>query len=161
MNTFYTIQNWSGSQAYKQHDCVIYENKYYFALKDNAGIVPTNSDFWFSENYFVWKASSTSSINGVPFNRFAQVPNKNKAYHIEPNENKKNFFNINLDFLNRSDEECKSILTFLELNSGTKKFFYEIPSPYNEVRNFICKTWSHNHIFYDNNSINATFEEVL
>ncbi len=82
-----------------------------------------------------------------------------------------NLAQINITFEQRSDEEARAILLFLESHLGYKKFSLDLPRPYligsdnnipeeiigNHV--FYCPSWSHEIVYKNNHKITATFFE--
>jgi len=92
---------------------------------------------------------------------------KFSLYGFNPNLN-----NLSLEFTNRTDEEAKRILLFLESHLGSQKFAFHPPHPYNNkidstnttphrkpFSTFVCPEWTHTLVYKDNNTINATFIE--
>jgi len=67
---------------------------------------------------------------------------------------------IDLSFDLRSAAESAAIIHFLNSRAGAESFLFTPVEPYSTLRNFVCKSWSHTLIFYENNSIRASFEQV-
>ena len=84
-----------------------------------------------------------------------------------------NLANLSLEFNERTDEDAKRILLFLESHLGHKKFGFHIPQDYSNnlsssdftsphrktFSTFVCPEWSHTISYKNNNSISATFIE--
>lgn len=68
---------------------------------------------------------------------------------------------VRLTFNNRTNKEAYAILHFLETHLGYKSFvFYNTDGVTNENRVYYCDEWSHNYIYFDSNTITATFTEI-
>jgi phage-related protein len=92
----------------------------------------------------------------------------NKKYKKSINSN---LAQINVTFEQRSDEEARAILLFLESHLGYKKFSLDLPRPYlggsdNNIPEeivgshiFYCPSWSHEIVYKNNHKITATFFE--
>ena len=86
-----------------------------------------------------------------------------------------NLSNLRLEFKERTDEEAKRILLFLESHLGYQKFAFHAPQNYgndlstsnftsphrNTFSTFVCPEWSHTVSYKNNNSISATFIECV
>jgi len=86
-----------------------------------------------------------------------------------------NAMNLRLTFSHRNDIEAKRILLFLESHLGHNKFGFHLPQPYhNSILNsthhtphrrtyshFYCPEWTHNIVYKDNHTIEATFIECI
>ena len=159
-------------------DTIIHGPKDFFALVSKArGRSSIYIDFpdqvlenpWFPLRYFEYKSSNTFNLASSPQHINTNFLNYyNKLYKKELNQNLSSF---TVEFSQRTDEEAKSILLFLESHLGYKKFIWEPPRPYNGrdlnslpterqmVRAFMCPEWSHTVAYKNHNNITATFIE--
>lgn len=114
-----------------------------------------NKEAWTRE--FFWKPSVGLTVSQKP--KVLEV-NLNDSYsQIYKNGINANLLNLNLNFNNRDDAECYSILHFLEQHYGSVPFIFYPPAPYETEKAFICRDWSHVYNFKNNHSISVLFEE--
>ena len=145
----------------------VYEYPYRPIYEDEESFAATTMQYRMFDHY----PSYTSQIEHSPKYKKSNVLDvykKFSLYGFNPNLN-----NLSLEFNNRSDEEAKRILLFLESHLGSQKFGFHAPHPYNNddlttvnlsphrksFSTFICPEWSHTVVYKNNNNISATFIE--
>jgi|TARA_B100001964_G_scaffold232692_1_gene288818 phage-related protein len=114
---------------------------------------------------FIWNPSYNISvensprINSVVFGNGYEQRIKDGIFN--------NLIKLSLRFEHRNIKEAQAINHFLRTRSGTESFvFKNLPEPYNDLsaggykKLFVCKTFNSNFVFYNNYTIDATFEEV-
>ena len=118
---------------------------------------------------FDFKPSQAFSIEHSPKHLQTEFTKVYKKYTKKSIN--QNLSTINVSFTQRSDNEAKEILLFLEAHLGYKKFRFQMPRPYGKDLDhqttgstpsasiFYCPSWSHSNTYKNNNSITATFIE--
>jgi len=114
---------------------------------------------------FIWSSSYNISvennprINSVVFGNGYEQRIKDGIFN--------NLIKLSLRFEHRDIKEARAINHFLRARSGAESFvFKNLPEPYNDLsaggykKLFVCKTFNSNFVFYNNYTIDATFEEV-
>lgn len=162
-------ESWNGTVEYEANDIVSYNGRLYFALRDSIGkqpagysvdYYPQDVAFWTTDEVFTWEPSYEPNLQFKPktrqFNDNMQIFQNVRADGINTNP-----LILELTFDIRDNNETEAILTFLRNRKGAYSFSYTLPSPYSATRKFICKNFGNNMKFYDNNTITATFEEIL
>ena len=166
--------DYSSIRQYKQNDVVFSgeNHQHYYCLEDSIGTPPVsekkynwsreggyydeiNKDFW-SRDFF-WRPSLGLKISSAP--RLKKLKLKGVYTQIHRDGANEKLLNIDLEFNNRSDQETYAILHFLEHHYGCIPFVFNVPSPYEQERNFVCQKWTHTYNFKNNHSIKASFEE--
>lgn len=160
---------------YEKNDVVFYEgnHQYYYCTSDqpivskepvvsrsiwnrNGGFFEDkNKDVWTRD--FDWRPSLSMKTNISPRLKAVNLSNNyTQLYRDGINEK---LLNLDLEFNNRSDSECRAILHFLEQHYGCRPFRLKLPAPYEKTRNFVCQEWSHVYNYKDNHSIKIKIEE--
>lgn len=171
----------SGGEAYnanvyyEKNDIVLFEgnHKYYYCTADEPiiSVAPASerSDWSRDGGYFkdenkerwsrkfLWKPSIGMKIDQRPRMKYANAGNDYVQVYRDGDNEK--LLSLNLSFNNRSDEEARAILHFLEHHHGSIPFEFAPPAPYEKARNFICQNWEHVYNYKGNHSIQAKFEE--
>ena len=114
---------------------------------------------------FIWSSSYNISvensprINSVVFGNGYEQRIKDGIFN--------NLIKLSLRYEHRDIKEAQSIKQFIRARSGAESFvFKNLPEPYNDLsaggykKLFVCKTFNSNFVFYNNYTIDATFEEV-
>lgn len=178
ISIFTTILNWSSTSTYKKYDRVKYGRYVYYALLDhsNDGNPP-------STNYVNWGGImvdpfGTTLTESSDKNRpnFFFSPSYGATTIVEPKILSMRFgdgyeqriqdgvnntlLKIDLSFDLRGSAEAAAIVHFLTARAGVESFLFTPPEPYATLRNFLCRSWNHTAIFYENNSIKTAFEQV-
>lgn len=168
-------QTYSDDVFYEEHDIVFCpENHEYYYCVSQESIVgespiqeneswsreggdysDANQNSWTRD--FVWSASIGLKIAQTP--RMKKVESQNSYVQIYRDGINNNLLSLDLEFNNRSDEEARAILHFLEHHYGCVPFNFEAPSPYDKKRMFVCQEWTHTYNFKNNHSIKAKFNE--
>ena len=164
---------WQYSKSYKKHSFVYFDNylSYFTETKNFSNNKIDN--FWFAKKDIAANTNFSLSDWTRNFIHEPKLPfDLSNDFDIEKLEYKNSFVqnlksknNSNslkeyiVKFENIDDDQCKSILFFLEKKCGYRRFFYDFPIFLNKNKVFICVRW--NHIFkYDNcNYIEATLVE--
>ena len=147
-------------------------NEYpYRPIQDRPGISQKDSiDYRMFDHY----PSYSWQIDHAPKYKQSNVLDVYKKYSLfgmNPN-----LANLSLDFSNRTDEEAHRILLFLESHLGHKKFAFHLPQNYGNptlqssnfttphrktYSTFVCPSWTHQIVYKNNHTINATFIECV
>lgn len=165
----YSINNYSVSTTYSSLDIVKYTdgNWYYSQSDNNLGNLPSaTSLFW----------GGIVTYRGQTYPNFIFTPGYNTKTSISPTIKSVKFgdgyeqrvrdgiyitlLKIDCNFDLRSDKECEAINHFLATRAGTDAFVFIPLKPFDIQRLFVCKSWTSNLAFRDNNTISAQFEEV-
>lgn len=172
-----TVNGWSSSTNYNKYSIVSGSNAryYYSSIDNNSGVAnnPTNN------NNLQSKWDGYILINSVLIPNFFWKPSYQSNSKIEPKVKKIQFGNgyqqrvsdslnyelksVSLNFDNRTEIETVSILHFFEERGGKQSFVYDVPTIYSKSSNvsrFVASNWQVTYNFYNNYSINSTFEEV-
>lgn len=160
-NNILNIENWIPGKFYYPNDCVLFDKKLYFCIGENNNNPITDNINWKNNLFFLWKPSFTTSSSFFFNNRLSNFNGSAHASHIKKNDNKPSFFSQNMFFLNRSDTETKSILAFIYSHQGSGFFYIDLKEPYNRIIKCKCNKVSFNFVYYNNNEIQAQFDEVL
>lgn len=80
---------------------------------------------------------------------------KNINYKTNSNSIK----SLSLSFDNIDDNQCLSMLFFLEKKAGYRKFIYSPPVFFNKYKVFICTNWTHTFKYKNSHSLNLTLVE--
>jgi phage-related protein len=175
-SSFLNIENdleYRSSKNYKKYDFVYFDPKKTNAQYD--GEKNKIDNFWFAKEdiaatndlkFYTQKWTKTFNHDSkLPFNLnnkfdFYQMDYKNSyiqniKYKDNPNTLKKFDFKIE----NITDNQCRSILFFLEKKCGYRRFVYKFPFMFSGYKVFICTEWNHVFKYDDCNDITATFIE--
>lgn len=167
--------NYSSNQYYEKNDIVFNEDnqRYYYWSGDSTQInkSPTqeqsewtreygyhqdiNTEHWTRE--FFWKPSIGLNVSQKPrMTDISMGAGYGQIYRDGINES---LLVLDLQFNNRTDEEARAILHFLEQHYGCIPFDFSPPAPYEKKKNFVCQEWSHTYNYKNNHSISAKFEQ--
>jgi phage-related protein len=170
-----TADTYDGNEFYFKNDIAFSDinNQYYYWHSDESvtGKSPVvrnenwtresgkysdlNKDYWTRE--FLWKPSLGLSVGQQP--RLQRSTMKSKYIQIYEDGINESLLTLDLSFNNRSDEEARAILHFLENHLGYIPFLFSPPAPYETPQNFICTKWNHIYNYKDNHSIRAQFRQ--
>jgi len=163
------------TEYYEKNDIVLFEDnhKYYYCISDeavserspavrtitwqrNGGyFLEENEDIWTRD--FLWKPSLGLKISQAP--RLKSIKLAQDYTQIHRDGINENSLVLDLEFNNRTDDEARAILHYLEHHYGCVPFRFNVPAPYEKDRNFLCQTWTHTYNYKNNHSIKAKFEE--
>jgi phage-related protein len=166
-DSIFSIQVHDPNQSYNIYDIVRVggQETYYYALQ-NVPVGKSLVDPWWggvltyqaaTRPHFVWKASYNSTINNTPRTKFTQFGDGYEQRYPDGIHNTLLSFDLTFEF--RTNAEAAAISHFLYTRKGVESFFYTPPSPYNAIKIFICKEFTHTPVFFNNNLIRARFEE--
>ncbi len=159
----------STEDFYDKHDVVIPAegvNTYYYALQNvPLGLGLDRTDYWGgvltyngeTKPNFIWVPSYNSSANHAPKTKFVQFGDGFEQRYADGINS--NPFTFDYVFDLRSDAEATAIAHFLVTRRAIESFWFTAPAPYNQIRKYLVKEWTHTFIFADNNSIKAQFVE--
>ena len=85
--------------------------------------------------------------------KFGDGYEKRQSFGI--NQNLKSW---SLEFRNRSDTEANNIEAFLDARAGVESFDWT--EPFGTGYKYVCREWSRTVEMFNNNTIQATFDEV-
>lgn len=167
--------SYSDNVYYQKNDVVLFEDnhKYYYCVSDDAvaGQSPAvstttwqrnggyfleaNKNIWTRD--FLWKPSLGLKVSQTP--RLKNISLTKDYTQIHRDGINENLLFLDLEFNNRTDDEARAILHYLEHHYGCVPFRFNAPAPYEKDRNFVCQTWTHTYNYKNNHSIKAKFEE--
>jgi phage-related protein len=175
-SSIFNIANWANSTQYYKHDIVLSGGYYYYALQDHtsdpsqsfAQTIAANPNLWggmgtdpttgSQKAQFIWKPSYQGEANITPKVKAIKFGD---GYEQRVRDGINNILlEFNLSFDGRSSAEATAILHFLHEKAAYKSFLFLPSTPYNTLKKFVCRTWTHSNTFYNNNSIKVKFEEV-
>jgi phage-related protein len=164
----------SESKAYNKYEIVYHEDSNYFLgnkfdnfwfanknIQANTSFTPLNfTKNFFHETKYPFEVSNSIDVKSLDYkNSFTQyVKNKTNINTLK---------SFPMRFENISDDQCRSILFFLERKLGYRKFIYEFPLYFNKNKIFICVNWKHTFNYFNCHDImmelneDATGEEVI
>ena len=168
----------SGSTANANQPNNYVQKKYYFYYaKNNLSANSHGSDYQtptLSDDYwgglkskngklvpeFFWRPSYGSSVENQP--KVQKVVFGDGYEQRVADSINFNLIRVNLTFEKRRKKEATAILHFLNERKGLETFLFSPPEPYNPINQtyYVCRNWSSSFTFFDNYTINATFEEV-
>lgn len=184
------VSIWSAGIDYQKYDIVVENSSstdFYYAQTDHTSGTESSSgspgsagyEGTFPNDKYRW--GGIVNINGVNLPHFIWKPSYGTTVDIEAKVKENSFGDgykqiirtdidniqlvINLSFEKRSDKEAFAIIHFLENRMGYKPFVFIPTGPYgtNSIsysKRFICRGWTNNYNFVNNNSISAIFEEI-
>lgn len=168
-----TVENTSFQTEvnYKKYSFVYHEHR--GSEKYNKLVDRNKMDnFWFAKNDTQYGQFSTTNWtknfiydNLLPFSLknkfdFLTADYKNSFIeNIKVRENVNVLKNFELSFDNIDDDQCKSMLFFLEKKCGYRRFIYEFPIFLKKHKVFICTQWSHVFKYKNNHQLNLTLIE--
>lgn len=170
-NNIFDIGNWAPNTFYSKDSPVKNGNYYYYALVDhtsNGGNFDTDGTKWGGistdsngeiKPTFLWIPSYQSTTNNNP--RIKEIKYGDGYTQTSKDGINNLLLDLDLSFDNRKLNEISAILHFFNIRQGTESFLFTPPPPYAKRKRFICKTWNHVPVFYDNHSVKAKFEEKV
>jgi phage-related protein len=168
-----TISGWQSPVVYSKYSIASGQSdRYYYSLRDNNtnnnpnSTLQSNWDGYIIQNgiqvpFFFWKPSYSSSVDFSP--RINRIKFGNGYEQRVPDGFNTNLITISLTFDARAEKEAVAILHFLTTMNGQIAFIYNVPEVLSKSSfntKFICPNWTTTYNFYQNYTINATFEEV-
>jgi phage-related protein len=168
-SSFFNIDSsydYSSYKDYKKYDFVYYAtsnvnskiDNFWFAKQD---ISASNNDLFDSSLWtkkFIYETKLPFELK----NKFDiyQLDYKNSfIQNIKHKDNSNTLKQYPIKFENISDQQCLSILLFLEKKCGYRRFIYDFPFLLKRAKVFICTEWNHVIKYADCNDITATFVE--
>lgn len=145
----------SGSDEYNKHVSKNKIDNFWFA-KNNLAPGEFSTTNW-TKNFIYEDVNPFELKNKLDFSQLAY-----KNSYIENSKTKTNANSLNdftLDYENIDDDQCKSMLFFLEKKCGYRKFIYGYPVFLKKNKVFICTEWQHSFIYKNNNKISVKFTE--
>jgi phage-related protein len=165
-SSFFNISdlNFSESKSYKKNQFVY--NEQYSVTSNKI------DNFWFAKQDITAGAFNRSNWT-KNFNFFPKLPFQLKNELDFRKFDYKNSFVQNLKYKSNSnilkeyrikfesidDDECLSILFFLEKKCGYRRFIYDFPVFFNQKKVFICTEWSHVFKYKNCHDIDVLFSE--
>jgi phage-related protein len=171
MADIYTTNNWAASTQYLINDFVINGNYYYYCLKNHTSSSNFSTDLSDGDwggvltyggrtlPQFIWKPSYNFSLDIKPAIKTIQFSDGYKQILRDGISNI--LLPFNLQFEDRSLKEITAILHFLHARSGSDKFYWIPPAPWNVVKIFSCPQWTPTQRFYENYALQTTFQEEV
>lgn len=170
-NNIYNISNWVAGNQYSKNDIVINNNLYYYASFPHVSTSSFSNDLvngnWFgylidnaeSKPFFNWKSSYKHQMDFQPKVKIIQFGDSYKQVSKDGISN--NLPILNLPFENIDLNKTTAILHFLDLRAGAESFMFLPPAPLGNLSRFICNKYTHTQNFYDNYTIQASFERTI
>ena len=177
--SIYNVPIWAGDPGtqYFVNDIVYVlsgtSKLYYYALIDHTSAgtdISTDRDagkwagFQLDSNginipYFVWQANYSSSVNVNPKVASTKMGD---GYEQRMRDGINNVLLVlDLVFENRSLTETTAITHFLYTRAAVDAFIFYPPPPFNVQKKFVCPSFQDRYVFFDNYTIQATFNEVV
>ena len=166
MGSIYEVSAWAPSKAYKTNDIVSQGGLFYYAKQDHTSGLTFDSSLWNgittvngkTKPLFFWKPTYNSVVSQEPRVKLIKFGD---SYEQRSSDGISNtLLTIELSFELKTNQEAAAILHFLYARAGVESFMWTPPAPFNTQKRFVCRAWTNNFNFYDNNSIKAKFEEV-
>ncbi|MEK6879151.1 MAG: phage tail protein [Nanoarchaeota archaeon] len=170
-SSIYTIQSWQSSTFYSKNSIITDGTYYYYANTNHTSasvfLTDYNNGLWGgitsdrgeTKPHFIWKASYKFTVNNEPKIRkiqFGDGYTQRIADGINNILPKMNFTFENIDL-----DEYTAILHFLEIRRGSESFMFLPPAPRGQFGRFVCEKWDDTQNFFNNYTINATFERSI
>lgn len=138
-------------------------NNFYYAVLDGApmnGILnnPANRPEYWSNEFSIFQPDIISDMSVSP--DITEINFKNS--YLERVKAKNNIHaikTIKLQYKNRTDQECRALLHFLEGKAGYRRFEYTIPQIFNRPKVFYSPSWQHVWNYKDSNDITVELIE--
>jgi phage-related protein len=169
MPNIYNIPNWLAGTNYEKDETVKHGAYYYYALLKHSNATPPSSD---NTN---WGGVTTNGIETKP--AFIWTPSYGYNINIQPriktiifgdgySQDIRDGINnvllvLDLNFSERGLYEYSAITHFLNTRAGSESFFFTPPQPFGNLKKFKCKKFTPLQTFYNNYSLQATFEESV
>lgn len=166
----FDISTWTSGENWTQHDPVLYNGVYYYALKNvtNSTTAPSSDTTNFGGRkidqdgvgrpIFLWICSYNFNVNREP--SVKQVKMGDGYEQRMANGINNTLLDLDVTFDNRSSREARGIEHFLTVQAGVTAFLYTSPGVFSKEKLFVCSQWSNSNKFYNNYSIKAKFKEV-
>lgn len=111
---------------------------------------PTGNNSWFTKNFYFKGDIDYTVDENIRLN---VNDLKNSTIEYTKDGINYNLMEFGVNFANRTNDEARAILKFLDDKAGFKIFEYTLPQPYNKTINVYCPEWNHTYNFYNNNDI--------
>ncbi|NVM34331.1 MAG: phage tail protein [Candidatus Lokiarchaeota archaeon] len=159
----YTYKEWSDGETYEQDDVIYYNNSeiqwdnFYYCTGDHvssASNSPTGASTAWSQEFY-WQPDvnmqnnvnfTTAKFNGV----WEQRMKTKKHIALVP---------LSYTFAGISKKQLLTMLHFLELKGGYRRFRHQIPTVYNKPKIYICNEWVHKWNNPESHDLTVSFEE--
>ncbi len=135
-------------------------NNFYYCTQDHDSSLDTSlsleeSPYWTRD--FFWEPDVGQS-NTVQFDvqRFGDKDGFPLRRKIKYNTAS---FPITYNFSKITTKQLKSMLHFLEVQGGYRRFKHRIPSVYNRPKVFVCRRWIHTWNSFDSHNLEVFFDE--
>lgn len=179
VSIFNIVPIWVAGNTFKKYDRVKHIGRVYYALKDHSGVVTVPSaDFVNWDGAMVDPFGTALTEDGGEMRKphFFFSPSYGATIVVEPKVLSTKFgdgyeqriqngvnnalIKIDLTFELRSNAESAAIIHFLSARAGSESFLFTPQEPYATLRNFICRSWTHTAVFFENNLIKTAFEQI-
>lgn len=178
INILRNVPVWISGTTYKKYEMVTSNNFTYYSLTNHSGRVTSpesDPNFWGGRQIDPYGSTLTeSSSKERPY--FFFQPSYGISTAVEPKVQiikfgdgyeqrvqdgiNNSLLKLSVSFNSRTSMETAAILNFLKERSAVESFLFTPPEPYAILRNFVCRSWNHTIVFFDNNDITTTFEQV-
>jgi phage-related protein len=168
----YDISDWATSVSYSKWDIVKSNGLYYYALVNHVSTSfitdSTTNGYWGgvgvdesggNKPKFIWKP-----IYGLPISIEPRVKTVvfGDGYEKRMEDGINNtLLSLNCRFEGKDMAEFSAICHFLYQRKGAESFLFTAPKPFGKEKKFKCQKFEPTIDFYENYSVNATFEEVV
>lgn len=155
-----TVPKDGAGSFYWSDPSVSIADPYFYCTEDHqdssvdASSAPTGyASKWSSE--FIFKPSYGSQVNFSASNQEHKLGDGYTEYLPKSTNSLK--CNWSLRFENRSDNETKAIIHFLENHKGAKNFLWTPPYPYDKKSKFKCESFNTTYNKENSNTVTANF----
>jgi len=165
----YDISNYAAGVTYAKDDIVKSGASYYYSLADgNLNNTPSvSSVYWggyrvdfngITYPHFFWAPSYGNNVDQAPL--LTTISFGDGYSQTVKKEINHNLLKIGAVFNDISLAKVSAISHFLYVRGGVETFLFTPPPPYSKLKRFKCKTWNVVDNFWNNYSIQTSFEEV-
>ena len=179
-NSIFSINTWDTASSYSTHDIVHSGGRFYYAKKnlDDTNEIVVNdvnantSTSWGGYlihpitlkvyPFFFWRPSYQTQANFEPK---VSVVKYGDGYEKRISEQiNTSLLILDLKFEGLTTSEATAILHFLHVRAAKSAFIYKPSEPFtvsdSDAKLFVCRKWSSSNTFFNNHTVQASFEEV-
>lgn len=180
LNTEHVKENWSIGTTYKKFDVLYYPEYDPLPADSNATRHSDRTEkFYYCESGHVATSENDPNKEGSPWTRrfFYDLDDNisistKQSEHIhrfnnsfssynKTNYNNNLLKNLKISLKNRSNEEARSIIHFIEKHENWRPFQLEIPQLYTKDKFFVCSSLNHKFVYKNCNDLEITISEVV
>jgi phage-related protein len=180
LNTGHVKENWSVGTTYEKFDVIYYpeydslpannyavrhadrSEKFYYCQSGHIATSennPNKVDSPWTRNFF-YDLDDNISISTKQSNHIYKLKFAFSEYN-KGNYNNNLLRDLNISLKNRSNEETRSIIHFLEKHENFRPFQLQIPQLYTKDKFFVVTSLDHKFVYKNCNDIDVTINEVV